>query len=60
MRMVQFYFLLTILCGLGGCVLSQQNVELIPDERVGPNLVIYAANDRNTRRAAQAIAQKTG
>ncbi|MDR1221159.1 MAG: M15 family metallopeptidase, partial [Treponema sp.] len=38
----------------------QQNVELIPDERVGPNLVIYAANDRNTRRAAQAIAQKTG
>ncbi|MDR1095584.1 MAG: M15 family metallopeptidase [Spirochaetaceae bacterium] len=32
----------------------------VPDERAGPNLVIYFAKDSQTRRAARAIAQKTG
>jgi flavodoxin len=45
---------------LGGCALHEASIPAIPDERAGPNLVIYFAKDNNTRRAARAIAQKTG
>jgi flavodoxin len=33
---------------------------VIPDERAGPNLVIYFAEDGHTRRVARTIARKTG
>jgi hypothetical protein len=46
-----------VLCG---CALHEAGIPAIPDERAGPNLVIYFAKDNNTRRAARAIAQKTG
>jgi hypothetical protein len=45
---------------LAGCALLREEVAAIPDERAGPNLVVYFAKDRDTRRAARAIAQKTG
>jgi hypothetical protein len=45
---------------LPGCVLLQKDIAVIPDERAGPNLVIYFAGDTNTRRLVRAIARTTG
>jgi hypothetical protein len=45
---------------LAGCALPRKDIAVIPDERAGPNLVIYFAKDRNTRRIARAIARTTG
>ena len=46
---------------LTGCVFVQkEEYAVIPDERAGPNLVIYFAEDGNTRRAARAVAQAAG
>jgi flavodoxin len=45
---------------LTGCALLRKDSAIIPDERAGPNLVIYFAEDGNTRRIARAIAQRTG
>jgi hypothetical protein len=45
---------------LAGCGLPRKDVAVIPDERAGPNLVIYFADKRDSRQAARAIAQKTG
>jgi hypothetical protein len=40
--------------------LIREDITRIPDERAGPNLVIYFAEDGNTRRAAKTVAQATG
>jgi hypothetical protein len=40
--------------------LRRKDIAVIPDERAGPNLVIYFAEKSDTRRAARAIAQTTG
>jgi flavodoxin len=53
-------FLLTVSIVLAGCALLRKDVVVIPDERAGPNLVVYFAKDRNTQRTARAIAEKTG
>ncbi|MDR2784731.1 MAG: M15 family metallopeptidase [Treponema sp.] len=45
---------------LSGCVLIWRDIALIPDERAGPNLVIYFAEDSNTRRIVKAVAQASG
>jgi flavodoxin len=45
---------------LTGCALFQKDGTPIPDERAGPNLVIYFAEKSETRRAAEAIARTTG
>jgi flavodoxin len=49
-----------MILSLTGCVLLQKDIAIIPDERAGPNLVIYFAEDGTTRRLARAIAQRTG
>jgi flavodoxin len=46
--------------GLAGCALLRKDIVIIPDERAGPNLVIYFAEDGNTRRIARSIAKTTG
>jgi flavodoxin len=51
--------LLAMILVLADCV-SPKDLAPVPDERAGPNLIVYFANDHNTRRAARAIAQKTG
>jgi flavodoxin len=67
----RFGFFLTILgmfsgifpgmiLGLTGCALLQKDTTVVPDERAGPNLVIYFAEDGNTRRLARAIARASG
>jgi flavodoxin len=43
---------------LAGCALEER--EAVPDDRAGRNLIIYFAENRNTRRVARAVAQKTG
>ncbi|MDR0630257.1 MAG: M15 family metallopeptidase [Treponema sp.] len=43
-----------------GCGLTLRRAEAIPDQRTGPNLIIFFAENGDTRRTAQAIAQKTG
>ncbi|MDR1278182.1 MAG: flavodoxin domain-containing protein, partial [Treponema sp.] len=53
-------FLLPAILILSGCALLQKDTAVIPDERAGPNLVIYFAEDGHTRRIARTIAQKTG
>ncbi|MDR1025545.1 MAG: M15 family metallopeptidase [Treponema sp.] len=66
--MLRFCSLLTILTmtlasltlTLPGCVLLQRDSVVIPDERAGPNLVIYFAGDANTRRLVRTIARTTG
>jgi flavodoxin len=40
--------------------LPRKDIAAVPDERAGPNLVIYFAEDANTRRVARAVAKKTG
>jgi hypothetical protein len=45
---------------LSACVLYEASVPAVPDERAGPNLVVYFAKDSYTRQTARAIAQKTG
>jgi flavodoxin len=45
---------------LAGCVLPRKDTAAIPDERAGPNLVIYFAEENDTRRVARVIAQTTG
>ncbi|MDR0589037.1 MAG: M15 family metallopeptidase [Spirochaetaceae bacterium] len=45
---------------LAGCALVQKEHPVSPDERAGRNLIIYWAENRNTRRVAKAIAGKTG
>jgi flavodoxin len=49
-----------MLCSLTACTFPRKDLAVIPDERAGPNLVIYFAKDGNTRRAVRAIAHKTG
>jgi flavodoxin len=58
-KALRLCFFLMIL-GLTGCALLQKDDAVIPDERAGPNLVIYFAEDGNTRRIARAIARTTG
>jgi flavodoxin len=55
----RFWFFLTIVV-LTGCALLQKDDAVIPDERAGPNLVVYFAEDRNTRRIARTIARTSG
>jgi hypothetical protein len=45
-----FYSLLTIALVLSGYALLQKDIAAIPDERAGPNLVIYFAEKSDTRR----------
>jgi hypothetical protein len=45
---------------IAGCGLIPQRVAANPDERTGPNLVIFFAENGATRRTARAIAQITG
>jgi flavodoxin len=45
---------------LSGCALIQMEGAKKPDERAGPHLVIYFAENSNTRRTARAIARTTG
>jgi hypothetical protein len=60
LKILKFCSLLTIILSLNGCALFWKDTTVIPDERAGPNLVIYFAEDSATRRAARVIAQKTG
>jgi flavodoxin len=60
LKILPFCSLLTMMFGFVGCAFLQRDIAVIPDERAGPNLVIYYANDGNTRRAVRAIAEKTG
>ncbi|MDR0376568.1 MAG: M15 family metallopeptidase [Spirochaetaceae bacterium] len=60
MKTLRFVFFLTLTLSLAGCALPRTDIAAIPDERAGPNLIIYFAEDGNTRRAARAIAEKTG
>jgi flavodoxin len=60
LNILRFCFLLTIVLGLTGCALPREDIALIPDERAGPNLVIYFAEKGDTRRIARAVAQATG
>ncbi|MDR2392575.1 MAG: M15 family metallopeptidase [Treponema sp.] len=60
MKIRRFCSLLTMTLGLTGCALLQKDSTVIPDERAGPNLVIYFAEDGNTRRIARTIARTTG
>ncbi|AEF85158.1 putative lipoprotein [Treponema primitia ZAS-2] len=54
-------FLIALILGLTGCALFQKDgVLIIPDERAGPNLVIYFAEKSETRPAAEAIARTSG
>jgi hypothetical protein len=45
---------------VAGCGLLARRTAKSPDERAGPNLVIFYAEDRYARRTARAIAQTTG
>jgi hypothetical protein len=58
-RTLLFSFL-PIMFTLAGCLLPQRENVRTPDERAGPNLVIYFAEKADTRRTARAIAEKTG
>jgi flavodoxin len=60
LKLLRFCFLLTLIFSVAGCAVLRKDDIAIPDERAGPNLVIYFAEDAATRRAARAIAQKTG
>ena len=60
MKKLLFCFPLIPILVLSGCTLIWEDIALIPDERAGPNLVIYFAEDSGTRRAAKAIAQTSG
>ncbi|MDR1175851.1 MAG: hypothetical protein LBK83_10335, partial [Treponema sp.] len=60
MNILRFCFLLPAILVLSGCALLQKDMAVIPDERAGPNLVIYFAEDGHTRRVARTIARKTG
>jgi hypothetical protein len=64
-------FFLIAACSLAGCALllllllllrmqMQTEPAAIPDERAGPNLVVYFAEDGGTRRIARTIARTTG
>ena len=55
----RFCFLITAIV-LSGCVFLQKDSAIIPDERAGPNLVIYFAEKSDTRRTARIIARTTG
>jgi flavodoxin len=56
----RFCFLIALTFSLAGCTLFQKDNAPIPDERAGPNLVIYFAEQSETRRVAQAIARTSG
>jgi flavodoxin len=45
---------------LTGCGLTPRGAVVSPDQRTGPNLVIFFAENGATRRTAQTIAQTTG
>ncbi|MDR1428953.1 MAG: hypothetical protein LBI85_01570, partial [Spirochaetaceae bacterium] len=60
MSIQRFCSLLTMTLILSGCALLRKDITVLPDERAGPNLVIYFTEDSNTRRIARAIAKKTG
>jgi flavodoxin len=49
-----------MILSLAGCGLLWENSAATPDERAGPNLVIYYAEKRDTRRIARIIARTTG
>jgi hypothetical protein len=49
-----------MILSLTGCALLQRDLALIPDERAGPNLIIYFAEKSDTWRAARAIARTSG
>ncbi|MDR1105589.1 MAG: M15 family metallopeptidase, partial [Treponema sp.] len=60
MNISRFCSFFTVILILAGCVLSRQDAAVIPDERAGPNLVIYSAKDGDARRIARTIARTTG
>ncbi|MDR0383197.1 MAG: M15 family metallopeptidase [Spirochaetaceae bacterium] len=60
MKALRFCFSLILVLGLAGCAFQRNGDAVIPDERAGPSLVIYFAEDGNARRAARAVARKTG
>jgi hypothetical protein len=45
---------------LTGCLLLQKDPAVIPDERAGPNLIIYFAEKSDTWRTARVIAETSG
>jgi hypothetical protein len=59
-KILRICFLFTMAIGLAGCALLRKDLTVIPDERAGPNLVIYFAEDSNTRRLARAVARTSG
>ncbi|MDR0708625.1 MAG: M15 family metallopeptidase [Spirochaetaceae bacterium] len=60
MKKLLFCFLPVLILFLSGCAPIWKDIAPIPDERAGPNLVVYFAEDGNTRRAARAVAQASG
>ncbi|MDR1505873.1 MAG: hypothetical protein LBI67_02100, partial [Treponema sp.] len=60
MKRSYFCSLLFMAFALAGCALLQKDIAVIPDERAGPNLVIYFAEKSDTRRIARAIAKTSG
>jgi flavodoxin len=60
MKKLPVYFLLPLAIALSGCALLRKDIAVVPDERAGPNLVVYFAEDASTRRIARAVAKKTG
>jgi hypothetical protein len=59
-KKIPFCFPFISILLLSGCALIQREAAKNPDERAGPNLVIYFAENADTRRAARAVAQATG
>jgi hypothetical protein len=63
---IRYGILFILILSLSGCTLPQIDKAVIPDERSGPNLVIYftekgySKTSRDTRRLARAIAGATG
>jgi hypothetical protein len=60
MKKLPAYIFLSLILVLAGCTLLNKDHTVRPDDRAGPNLVIYCAENRNTRLAARAIARITG
>jgi flavodoxin len=60
LKTLRFCSLSILILGLAGCPLPGKNPVVSPDERAGPNLVIYFADRGDTRRLARAIARTSG
>jgi flavodoxin len=60
LNILRFCSLAVVILSTAGCALLHKDLAVIPDERAGPNLVIYFAEKRDTRRIARSIARTTG